>query len=149
MPNWVVSSHGGKEMKPSRIRRLLAPSEKFKYGVTTVPQGMELVMFTQQAAIFYGGDDELDALILGNENDPVITARIHKVKTGGYISVDYNAYGTTDFRSGVYIVGSGGAGTKAIDLPDGSITPLSEIFLNAARHQVKRIYWLACTELLP
>jgi hypothetical protein len=149
MPNWVVSAHGGKEMKPSRIRRVIAPTEKFKYGVTMVPVGMELVMFTQQAAIFYGGDDELDALIAGREDDPVITGRIHKVKSGGYISVDYNAYGTTDFRSGVYIVGSGGAGSKAIDLPDGSITLLSDIFKQAAGHKVKRIYWLCCTCLEP
>lgn len=149
MPNWVVSAHGGKEPKKSKIRRFFAPTEKFKYGVTTVPSGMELVMFTQQAAIFYGGDDELDALIAGRENDAVITGRIHKVKTSGYITVDYNAYGTTDFRSGIYEVGSGGAGTKAIDLPDGSITLLSDIFTAAKRQNVKRIYWLCCTCLAP
>ena len=113
MPNWVVSAHGGKEVKKSKIRRFFAPSEKFKYGVTMVPSGMELVMFTPQAAIFYGGDDELDALIAGNENDPAISSRIHKVKTGGYVTPDYNAYGTTDFRSGVYVVGSGLPGVKS------------------------------------
>lgn len=148
MANWVVSAHGGKEKKKSKLRQILAPTEKFKYGVTMVPGGMELVMFTPQASIFYGGDDELDALIAGTENAPVITNRIHKIKTGGYISVDYNAFGTTDFRSGIYVVGSGGAGTKAIDLPDGLIMPLSDIFTAAAGHNVKRIYWLCCTCLV-
>jgi hypothetical protein len=147
MPNWVVSAHGGKEKKGSKLRQTLAPTEKFKYGVTTVPKGMELIMFTPQAAIFYGGDDELDALIAGRENDAVITSRIHKAKQGGYISVDYNAYGTTDFRSGVYVVGSGGAGTKAIDLPDGAIMKLSDIFKAASAQKVNRVYWLCCTEL--
>lgn len=149
MANWVVSAHGGKEKKNSKVRQFIAPTEKFKYGVTTVPAGMELVMFTQQAAIFYGGDDELDALIAGKDEDPVITGRTHKVKQGGYVSVDYNAYGTTDFRSGVYIVGSGGAGVKAIDLPDGKVMRLSDIFKAAQKDTVKRIYWLCCTELEP
>ncbi|HWC98612.1 MAG TPA: hypothetical protein VG456_17755 [Candidatus Sulfopaludibacter sp.] len=149
MSNWVVSAHGGKDKKKSKLRQFLAPTEKFKYGVTMVPIGMELVMFTQQAAIFYGGDDELDELIQGNENGAIITSRTHKVKTGGYITPDYNAYGTTDFRSGIYIVGSGGAGTKAIDLPDGTIMKLSAIFEAAAGQNVKRIYWLCCTCLNP
>jgi len=149
MANWVVSAHGGKDMKKSRLRQIIAPTEKFKYGVTMVPLGMELVMFTPQASIFYGGDDELDALIAGHETAPVITNRIHKVKAGGYISVDYNAYGTTDFRSGIYVVGSGGAGVKAIDLPDGSIMKLSDIFTAAAGQKVKRLYWLCCSCLNP
>jgi hypothetical protein len=146
MPNWIVSAHGGKQMKDSRLRQFIAPTEKFKYGVTMVPPGMELVMFTPQASIFYGGDAELDALIAGQETSPLITNRVHKVKAGGYITVDYNAYGTADFRSGIYVVGSG---VKAIDLPDGSIMKLSDIFAIAAGKKVKRIYWLCCSCLSP
>lgn len=71
------------------------------------------------------------------------------MQRSGYVTVDYNACGTTDFRSGVYEVGSGGAGTKAIDLPDGSITLLSDIFTAAKRANVKRIHWLCCTCLEP
>lgn len=56
MASWFVSAHGGKEPKKSKVRRFFAPTEKFKSGDTTVPSGMELVMFTQQAAIFYGGE---------------------------------------------------------------------------------------------
>lgn len=76
MASWFVSAHGGKEPKKSKVRRFFAPTEKFKSGVTTVPSGMELVKFTQQAAIFYVGDDEFDALIAGKENDAVVTGRI-------------------------------------------------------------------------
>lgn len=142
---WVVSSHGGKEEK-GKIRRAISPTEKFKYGVTMIPPGMEMVMFTAQGKIFYGGDVELDALIAGKEDDPVITNRVHKTKGSLKIVPDYNAYGTTDFRSGIYIVGGGG--TKAYDLPDGSVTALSTILRRAIGHGVRRIYWLACTEFI-
>lgn len=85
MASWAVSAHGGKDEKKSKIRQILAPSEKYKHGVTMVPPGMELVMFTPLAQIFHGGDDELDALIDGREDDQVITGRIHTVKEGGYV----------------------------------------------------------------
>lgn len=140
MASWVVSAHGGVDKSTSRIRRLIAPTEKFKYSTTFVPSGVQLVMFTKQGDVFYGGDPELDAFIAGNENDPVITGRIHKTKTQHSIVPDYNAYGTTDFRSGIYEVGRG----KVFDLPDGSVTPLSHIFKAAQTHNVDRIYWLCC-----
>lgn len=56
------------------------------------------------------------------------------------LTTDYNAYGTTDFRSGVYVVGFGlpVPGVKSIDLPDGSITLLSAIFKAACARKVKR-----------
>jgi len=142
---WVVSSHGGKEEK-GRFRRAISPTEKFKYGVTMIPPGMEMIMFTAQGKIFFGGDAELDALIAGNEDSAVITSRIHKKKGSFKIMPDYKAYGTTDFRSGVYEVGGGG--TKAFDLPDGSETALSTILRRAVGHGVRRIYWLACTEFI-
>ncbi len=145
MSNWVVSSHGGKEEK-GRLRRAISPTEKFKYGVTVVPPGMQLIMFTAQGKIFYGGDIELDALIAGNEDDAAITNRIHKTKGSLKIVPDYNAYGTTDFRSGVYIVGGGGK--KAFDLPNGSVTALSTILRRGWVRGVRRVYWLACTEFI-
>ena len=140
MTSWVVSAHGGVDKSKSRLRKMIAPTEKFKYSVTSVPSGVELVMFTKQGDIFFGGDPELDAFIAGNENDPAITGRIHKTKTSKSIVPDYNAYGTTDFRSGVYEVGKG----KVFDLPDGSVTPLSKILKQAQTRKVDRVYWLCC-----
>ncbi|HEV8606251.1 MAG TPA: hypothetical protein VGQ99_12835 [Tepidisphaeraceae bacterium] len=143
MANWVVSAHGGAEKKTGGLRQILAPTEKFKYGVTLVPSGLTLVMFTAQAQVFVGGDPELDALIAGNENDPTVVNRIHKLKTAYAIVPDYRAYGTNDFRSGIYAVGSN---AKVRNLPDGSITKLSDIFTWAKQDgTVRRIYWLACT----
>ena len=140
MTSWVVSAHGGADKSKSRIRRFIAPTEKFKYPVTSIPSGVELVMFTKQGEIFYGGDPELDAFIAGNENDPVVTGRIHKTKSKNSIVPDYNAYGTTDFRSGIYEVGRG----KVVHLLDGSVTPLSKILKQAQARNVGRVYWLCC-----
>ena len=146
MPNWVVSAHGGAVRKNGSIRQALAPTEKFKYGVTLVPSGITLIMFDAQGGAFVGGDPELDELIAGHENSRTVVNRIHKFKYGWSIVPDYRAYGTRDFRSGIYEVGSGGQGVKARDLPDGSVTKLSDIlsWAKAARN-VQRVYWLACT----
>jgi hypothetical protein len=145
MANWVVSAHGGAVKSSSKIRQILAPTKKFEYDVTYVPGGMELVMFTSQGMIFYGGDPELDALIDGRENDAVITQRMHKIKKPKAIVPNYRAYGTTDFRSGVYEVGSKGQGKIVMALPNNSVTPLTDIFAEAKKAGVQRIYWLCCS----
>lgn len=142
MKSWVVSAHGG-----SSATGNVATSQKVPYNMATIPPGVELVTFTIQNQIFWGGNPELDALILGNENDPVITNRIKSIKKSGTQVFDHNAYGTNDFRSGIYEVGSKGSGKKAIDLPNGKIMKLSDILEEARKSGINKVYWLACTVL--
>lgn len=142
MKSWVISAHGG-----SNATGNIGTSQNVPYNMATIPPGVELVTFTIQNQVFVGGDAELDALILGNENDPAVTNRINSIKKSGTQVFDHNAYGTNDFRSGVYEVGSKGSGTKAIDLPNGKVMKLSEILEEARKAGVNKVYWLACTVL--
>ena len=143
MPNWAVSCHGGIEKK-GWLRRKLAPTKKFKYGVTYVPSGIELMMFTAQNEIFYDGEINLQYLLAGNEAG--LAPYVHKIKAAYKIIPDYRAYGTNDFESGIYLVGGGGR--KIYNFPNGCEIKLSAILQRAKSQGVSRVYWLACTEFL-
>ncbi len=151
MPNWIVAAHGWGEKKTSRIRRVFAPTEKFEYGVTMIPLGLELVMFTHQNAIM-GMDlgwDFWDALTRGMHGGELgAYRRRHKSKTAGSIVPDYRTRGDTTFPTGVFEVCTNGAPNKVITIDPGDMVPLSDILSQARRSKtVERIYWGCCTQL--
>ena len=95
MANWLVSSHGGVPSKGG-FWRLIAPTAKFKQKVTTLPLGIEVVMYTSQAQIL-----SMDfgwwlwyALMYGeNGGEQAAYNQKHKVKKNLKIVPNYRTYG--------------------------------------------------------
>lgn len=110
---------------------------------TIVPKGMTFITFEKLGEVFEGGNPELDQFIAGNEKSPIIQERIKKgdTVTEGYPVPNYTAFGTNDFRSGIYQLGNRNV---VVPLRHGTTMRLSEIFSLAQQKGITKIYWLAC-----
>jgi hypothetical protein len=157
MANWLISGHGGVPKKKSKFRQAIAPTEKFKYGVTTVPWGMELVMYTPQAKILsmdYGWF-MWEALMYGwyGGEDAVYDDR-HKSKGQLKVVPDYRTYGDDWVdTNGVWACGIFEIGNPQNPIEQWSsatgqtaTSQLSDILKAASKAKVKRVYWGCCTE---
>jgi hypothetical protein len=151
MPNWIVAAHGYGEAATGKFRRKFRPTQKFEYGVTFVPPGIELVVYTQQNAIMgmdFGWDfwAALTAGQFGGEAGAY--TRKHKSKGAGSIVPDYRTTGDSTFPTGVFEVCTDANPNKVITIDPGDIVPLSTILGKAFTAKgVKRVYWGCCTQL--
>jgi hypothetical protein len=151
MPNWLIAAHGYAQQKPGAVREALAPTEKFRYGVTIVPPLIELVVYTPQNTIMgmkWGWQlwYQLAYNMYGGES--AAYSEKHKSKKGLSVVPDYRTMGDSTFPTGVFQVGCASDVNKVIDIPTGGGPPLSDILAKAFKASgVKRVYWLCCTQL--
>lgn len=151
MPNWIVAAHGWGKRKTSTLRTLLAPTKKFKYGVTIVPPAIELVVYTPQNSIMgmnWGWQLWFKLAYNLNGGEDAAYAQRHKRKAGGSIVPDYRTTGDNSFPTGVFEVGCCSDVPTVLPIREGDIVPLSRILKRAwMTRGVKRVYWLCCTQL--
>ena len=151
MANWIVSAHGYGETAKGVLRPLFKPTQKFEYGVTMIPLGIELVVFTHQNQIMgmdYGWD-LWDALIKGlHGGESGAYARRYKSKMPGAIVPDYLTTGDPSWPTGVFEVNTSNQQNKVMTIDPGDSIRLSKILKKASKTKgVKRVYWGCCTQL--
>jgi hypothetical protein len=151
MPNWIVAAHGYGERATGKLRTIFKPTQKFEFGVTVIPPGVEFVVYTHQNAIMgmdYGWDF-WDALTKGSHGgEPGAYLKKLKSKKGGSIVPDYRTTGDNSFPTGVFEVCTDGNPKKVMDIDPGDSVKLSTILWRAfAAKGVDRVYWGCCTQL--
>ena len=155
MANWIISCHGYTDVKSGKK---LAVTTRQTYENATIPEGVELVTYTEQGkSLSMDKGWELWSQLTGNQEATAYASK-HKSKkgpksivnyglSGPHDASDYNAWLDYDgeYACGLFEVGSRKA-KQSFPIAT-QVYTLQDVLNQAKAANVARVYYLACQEL--